>query len=101
MTSTAPPTSDQPTRRLRRANRDQVRPVPAYRDALLAEDHVARRLWQAVSQLALAAFTAGRTAVAGGAGQAAADPAILITLWLYATTQGRTWPPCGSAAGSA
>ena len=31
-------------RRLRRANRDQVTPIPAYLDALLPGDHLARLL---------------------------------------------------------
>jgi transposase len=76
--------------RLRRANRDQVTPVPAYLDALLPEDHLARLLWQAVEQLDLTAFRAGLTVREGGPGRAAADPAVLVALWLYATTQGVT-----------
>jgi transposase len=76
--------------RLRRANRDQVTPVPAYLDALLPDDHLARLLWQAVEQLDLAAFTTGLTVQEGGPGRAAADPAVLVALWLYATTQGVT-----------
>jgi transposase len=76
--------------RLRRANRDQVTPVPAYLDALLADDHLARLLWQAVEQLDLSAFAAGLKVVEGGPGRAAADPAVLVALWLYATAQGVT-----------
>ena len=76
--------------RLRRANRDQVTPVPAYLDALLPDDHLARLLWQAVEQLDLSAFAAGLKVVEGGPGRAAADPAVLVALWLYATTQGVT-----------
>jgi transposase len=76
--------------RLRRANRDQVTPVPAHLDALLPDDHLARLLWQAVEQLDLAAFAAGLKVVEGGPGRAAADPAVLVTLWLYATSQGVT-----------
>ena len=52
------PTPERAPLRLRRANRDQVTPIPAYLDALLPEDHLARLLWQAVEQLDLAAFTA-------------------------------------------
>ena len=76
--------------RLRRANRDQVTPVPAYLDALLPDDHLARLLWQAVEQLDLSAFAADLKVVEGGPGRAAADPAVLVALWLYATTQGVT-----------
>jgi transposase len=76
--------------RLRRANRDQVTPVPAYLDALLPDDHLARLLWAAVAQLDLSAFVAGLKVVEGGPGRAAADPAVLLTLWLYGTAQGVT-----------
>jgi transposase len=88
---TQPPeqaTPDQPALRLRRAERQQVVPVPAYLDALLPEDHLARLLWQAVEQLDLGAFTAGLVVREGGPGRAAADPRVLVALWLYATTQG-------------
>jgi transposase len=85
-----PPTPDRAPLRLRRANRDQVTPVPAYLDALLPEDHLARLLWQAVEQWDLSAFAADLTVHEGGPGRAAADPAVLVALWLYATTQGVT-----------
>src|SRR5215208_763193 len=82
----APP--EPPPLRLRRANRQQVVPVPAYLDALLPEDHLARLLWQAVEQLDLRAFTADLVVQEGGPGRAAADPQVLVALWLYATSQG-------------
>jgi transposase len=47
-------------------------------------------LWQAVEQLDLAAFATGLSVHEGGPGRAAADPAVLVALWLYATTQGVT-----------
>jgi transposase len=40
--------------------------------------------------LDLTAFAAGLKVVEGGPGRAAADPAVLVALWLYATTQGVT-----------
>lgn len=63
---------------------------PAYLDALLPDDHLARLLWAAVARLDLAAFAAGLTVAEGGPGRAAADPQLLVALWLYATTQGVT-----------
>jgi transposase len=77
-----------PPLRLRRANRDQVAPVPAYLDALLPDDHLARLVWAAVERLDLGAFAAALKVVEGGPGRAAADPAVLVALWLYATSQG-------------
>ena len=85
-----PPAPEPAPLRLRRANRDQVMPVPAYLDALLPDDHLARLLWQAVEQWDLSAFAADLKVVEGGPGRAAADPAVLVALWLYATTQGVT-----------
>jgi len=85
-----PPRPDAAPLRLRRPNRDQVTPVPAYLDALLPDDHLARLLWAAVARLDLAAFAAGLTVAEGGPGRAAADPQLLVALWLYATTQGVT-----------
>ncbi|HET7080260.1 MAG TPA: IS1182 family transposase [Chloroflexia bacterium] len=91
MAATSPPPrpADAPLR-LRRPNRDQVTPVPAYLDALLPDDHLARLLWAAVERLDLAAFAAGLIVVEGGPGRAAADPQLLVALWRYATTQGVT-----------
>lgn len=76
--------------RLRRANREQVVAVPAYLDALLPDDHLARLVWAAVERLDWSAFTADLVVVEGGPGRAAADPRILGALWLYATSQGVT-----------
>jgi transposase len=67
-----------------------VVPVPAYLDALLPPDHLARLLWDAVARLDLRAFAADLVVAEGGRGRAAADPALLVALWLYATSQGVT-----------
>src|SRR5438270_7012967 len=82
--------ADPPVLRLRRPNRQQVTPVPLYLDALLPDDHLARLIWAAVERLDLAAFTAEIKVVEGGPGRAAADPAVLVALWVYATSQGET-----------
>lgn len=84
------PSSDQPALRLRRPNRQQVTPVPLYLDALLPDDHLARLIWAAVERLDLSAFTAEIKVVEGGPGRAAADPAVLVALWIYATSQGES-----------
>lgn len=76
--------------RLRRVSRDQVAPVPALLDALLPGDHLARLIWAAVERLDLSAFYKGLVVVEGGPGRAAADPELLVAVWLYATTQGVT-----------
>jgi transposase len=82
--------SDRPALRLRRPQRQQVTPVPLYLDALLPDDHLARLVWAAVERLDLSAFAAEIKVVEGGPGRAAADPAVLVALWVYATGQGET-----------
>lgn len=77
-----------PALRLRRANRDQVLPIPAYLDALLPDDDLARLIWQAVARLDFSGFAGDLKVVEGGPGRAAADPRLLAALWLYATSQG-------------
>jgi transposase len=82
------PFSDRGPLRLRRADRQQVTPVPVYLDALLPDDHLARLIWAAVERLNLTAFTAEIKVVDGGPGRAAADPAVLVAVWIFAISQG-------------
>lgn len=76
--------------RLREVNRDDVASVPARLEDLLPKDHLARLLWNAVGYLNLMAFYAHIKVVKGGPGAPAIDPRVLVTLWLYATSQGVT-----------
>lgn len=87
---TTPESPAEKVLRLRRANREQVVPVPAYLDALIEADHLARVIWRVVERLDLSAFAEHLVVVEGGPGRAAADPAILVSVWLYATSQGVT-----------
>lgn len=57
-------------------------------DAWLPEDHLARSVVSFVEGLDLSAFYAGISAREGGAGRPALDPAVLLSLWLYATIEG-------------
>ena len=74
--------------RLRKANRQSVVPVPARLENLLPQNHLARLIWGIVGSLDLSAFYASIKAVEGNPGSPAIDPKILITLWLYAISQG-------------
>ena len=76
--------------RLRRPQREGVVALPVDVDKLLPPAHLARRVWAAVEKLDLSAFYGEIRVVEGGQGRAATDPALLIALWLYATTQGLT-----------
>jgi transposase len=86
--STAASDSAQGAPRLKRANRAQLLLRPVDLEATLAADHEARAIWQVVQRLDLSLFLAPIRAREGEPGQSAIDPAILITLWLYATSQG-------------
>jgi len=73
------------------ADRSQVTPVPAFLDALLPPDHLARQIWNWVDRQAdLRTIYQTIVVVEDGPGQPATDPKIMATLWLYATTQGVT-----------
>lgn len=76
------------TPRLRRANRHQVAFRSTTLDALLADDHDARIIWAYVEGLDLDPLYQAIGSVQGGSGRSAADPKILLALWLYATIKG-------------
>ena len=81
-------TSAGPRLRLKRANREEVAPIPVRLEDLISDDHVARLIWEEVEQLDLSAFYVHLRVVEGGPGQAAIDPQILVALWLYANCEG-------------
>lgn len=88
----ARPTQHAPPRiglkRLRGAVRNQIEFQQCSLDELLPEEHEARIVWEYVCGLDLSQLRQRIQAVEGGPGQAAADPRILLALWLYATLRG-------------
>lgn len=74
--------------RLMSANRSQLLLRPVDLEALIAADHTARTMWRFVEGLDLSAFLAAIKAREGEPGRSATDPKILLTLWLYATSEG-------------
>jgi transposase len=74
--------------RLRRVNREQMLLRPTDVEQLIAEDHPARAIWEFVGRLDLSPYYAGIKAVEGVAGQPALDPQLLISLWVYAYSEG-------------
>jgi transposase len=62
------------------------RPVDVER--LIEEDHPARAIWECVGHLDLSAFHEALKAVEGRAGRPALDPQLLISLWIYAYSEG-------------
>jgi len=73
--------------RLARAERGQVAMEFMCLDELLSDDHRARQVWSYVEGLDLSPLYAGIESVEGRAGRPAIDPAILVSLWLYATLE--------------
>jgi transposase len=74
--------------RLERADRTQVRLHPSDLESLLEPDHRARVVWDFVTGMDLSQFHERVKAREGGPGRGAVDPAILLTLWIYATIEG-------------
>ena len=74
--------------RLQRPQRDQITLRPSDLESLLPADHRARLVWAFVASLDLTAFHARIKAVEGHSGRPPIDPAILVSLWLYATLEG-------------
>ncbi|MGH9188922.1 MAG: IS1182 family transposase [Acidimicrobiales bacterium] len=74
--------------RLQRPQRNQITLRPSDLESLLPADHRARLVWAFVEGLDLAAFHARIKAVEGHSGRPPIDPAILVSLWLYATLEG-------------
>ena len=74
--------------RLRVANRSQMHMNMECLDELLPPDHQARVIWAAIERLDLSAFYEAIKAHPDSGGRDASDPQILISLWLYAATEG-------------
>jgi len=74
--------------RVIRADRSQIRWEYVDLEALLPPNHLARIAWRFVLSLDLSELYAAIGSREGEAGRPAADPAVLLALWLYATLEG-------------
>ncbi len=74
--------------RLRIAERRQFGLRAVTLDYLIPADHRVRMVWRFVEGLNLSSLLAMIKAVEGQAGHPAADPRIMMALWLYATIEG-------------
>jgi transposase len=88
--------------RLVYARREQVELRSMCLDDLVWEEHPARLVWAFVEKLDLSAFYAKIASFLNRPGRAAADPRILLALWLYATIDGvgsarHLWRLCGES----
>jgi transposase len=74
--------------RLKRVNRQQMVLRAVDVEKLIEPDHPARAIWELVGGLDLGGFRAEIESVEGEAGRPAYDPQLLISLWIYAYSEG-------------
>lgn len=74
--------------RVRRPDRAQALIQPTFLEHLLADDHLARLVDRVVGRLDLSSFYARIEARGSRPGRSATDPALLVSLVLYATMKG-------------
>lgn len=80
------PSSKQPL--IRYVNRQQMSWRAVDVEKLISEDHAARTIWALVGCLDLRRFYEGIASSAEEGGRPAFDPQLLISLWVYAYSQG-------------
>jgi transposase len=69
-------------------DRKQFRLEPLDIDALIEDDHPARKIWRVVEQLDLSRFESEVRAVEGVRGRPSHSPQILVAVWIYALSKG-------------
>ena len=74
--------------RLKRVNRKQMLLRAVNVEQLIPDDHPARAIWELVGRLDRTPFYQEIEAVEGVAGRPALDPQLLISLWIYAYSEG-------------
>ena len=74
--------------RLNKAQRNQIIFKEFNIETLIPQDHPARAIWEFVGNMDIASFYLNINAVEGVAGRNATDPKTLISLWIYAYSQG-------------
>ena len=74
--------------RLKAIDRQQMCLHPVEVDRLVEEDHPVRAVWELIGQRDLSWFYAPIKAVEGVAGREAIDPQLLISLWVWAYSEG-------------
>jgi len=71
-------------------NRQQTRMANIYIEDLIAPDHKARAIDKLVREFDLSAFTVALKTTTGCAGRPAWEPSLLVSLWVYAYSEGIT-----------
>ena len=76
--------------KLHAINREQTILANIYVEELIPADHKARAIWDLVGRLELSRFTETLRTTAGCAGRPAWDPQLMVSLWVYAYSEGIT-----------
>ena len=77
-----------PEPRLKRVNRQQLLLRPVDVERLVEPEHLVRAIWDLVGRMDLRSFEKPIHALYGTAGRPAWDPQLLISLWVYAYSEG-------------
>jgi transposase len=76
------------TPKLRTVDRAQMMMANIYVEELIPADHKARAIWELAGRLHLDGFAESLKTQAGGAGRPAWDPRLLVSVWVYAYSEG-------------
>jgi transposase len=74
--------------KLRAINREQSMLAHIYIDELIGADHKARAIWDLAGRLDLSGFEEPLKTRQGGVGRAAWHPRLLVSIWVYAYSEG-------------
>lgn len=77
-----------PKPRFQQIDREQLSWRMVDVERLISDDHPARAIWEFVGKLDLSSYTVQIRAVEGMAGRPSLNPQLLISLWIYAYSQG-------------
>jgi len=77
-----------PAPRFQKIDREQLSWRSMNVERLIGEDHPARAIWDFIGKLNLTGYTKHVRAVEGYAGRPLLNPQLLISLWIYAYSQG-------------
>jgi transposase len=77
-----------PIAKLRTVDRRQTMMASIYIEELIPADHKARAVWELAGRLKLDRFAESVKTQAGSAGRPAWDPRLLVSVWVYAYSEG-------------
>ncbi|MCP5117800.1 MAG: hypothetical protein GY953_43835, partial [bacterium] len=83
-----PPEAARGRRKLKTADRRQMSWAEVCVEDLVPEDHKVRAIWELTGKLDLSRFEAPIRSEVGQAGRAAWDPRLLVSIWVYAYSEG-------------